>query len=123
MPRDKRAYLTDIDIMEACSAITVAVQGLDLAAYEGSRLVRSSVEREFITIGEAVAALGRIAPESFAAITRARRIIDFRNQLTHEYPTVDDALVWAIIGTDIPVLWRECAELMELSGFADKDCQ
>lgn len=46
MPRDKRAYLTDI--LEACSAITFAVQGLDLAAHEGSRLVRSSVEREFI---------------------------------------------------------------------------
>lgn len=36
-------------------------------------------------------------------------IVDFRNQLTHEYPTVDDALVWAIIVKDVPVLSRECA--------------
>lgn len=121
MPRDKRAYLTDI--LEACNAITSAVQGMDLAAYESSRLVRSSVEREFIIIGEAVAALGRIAPEIFAAITRARRIVDFRNQLTHEYPTVDDPLVWAIVRTDVPVLWQECTDLMDHSGFADKDSQ
>ena len=111
MPRDARAYLADI--IESCDAITVAVRGLDLAGYEGNRLVRSSVEREFIIIGEAAAALGRVAPEVFDEITRARRIVDFRNQLTHEYPTVDDALVWAIVEHDVPVLRRECAALIQ----------
>jgi hypothetical protein len=68
MPRDARAHLADI--IEACDAITVAVHDLDLAGYERNRLVRSSVEREFIIIGEAVAALARIAPKAFDAITR-----------------------------------------------------
>lgn len=76
MPRDERAYLSDI--LESCKAITVAVRGLDLAAYQSNRLVRSSVEREFIIIGEAVAALARVAPVSFASISRARRIVDFK---------------------------------------------
>ena len=111
MPRDARAYLADI--VESCDAITVAVRGLDLTRYQGSRLVRSSVEREFIIIGEAAAALARIAPEVFDAITRARRIVDFRNQLTHEYPAVDDALVWAIAERDVPVVRHECAALIE----------
>lgn len=111
MPRDARAYLADI--VESCDAITVAVQGLDLARYQGNRLVRSSVEREFIIIGEAAAALARIAPEVFDAITRARRIVDFRNPLTHEYPAVDDAVVWAIAERDVPVLRRECAALIQ----------
>ena len=119
MPRDERAYLSDI--LESCDAIVAAVQGMDLGAYQSNRLVRSSVEREFIIIGEAVAALARVAPGTFAAITRARRIVDFRNQLTHEYPTVDDALVWAIIETDVPVLRRECARLMEHSGFTGEE--
>lgn len=110
MPRDARAYLSDI--VEACDAITVAVRDLDLARYQGSRLVRSSVEREFIIIGEAAAALARLAPKVFDAITRARRIVDFRNHLTHEYPAVDDALVWAVIEHDVPVLRRECAGLI-----------
>lgn len=114
MPRDQRAYLTDI--LESCEAIAAAVQGIDLAGYQSTRLVRSAIEREFIIIGEAVAALGRVAPTTFAAITRARRIVDFRNQLTHEYPTVDDALVWAIIAADVPVLQRECEELMKHGG-------
>ena len=110
MPRDARAYLADI--VESCDAIESAVRGLDLTTYQSNRLVRSSVEREFIIIGEALAALSRVAPETFGAITHARRIVDFRNQLTHEYPTVDDALVWAIVETDVPVLRRECVALL-----------
>jgi uncharacterized protein with HEPN domain len=114
MPRNERAYLADI--IEPCDAIQLAVRGLDLAAYEGNRPVRSSVEREFIIIGEAMGALARVAPPMFESITHARRIVDFRNQLTHEYPLVDDALVWAIIETDVPVLRRESAALLEDAG-------
>jgi uncharacterized protein with HEPN domain len=110
MQRDERAYLNDI--LEACAAIQSAVSGLDLTAYRADRLVRSAVEREFIIIGEAVAGLSRVAPQLVARITQARRIVDFRNQLTHEYPTVDDAVVWFIAEHDVPVLRRECAALL-----------
>ena len=119
MPRDQRAYLADI--LESCDAIDSAVRNLDLAAYQENRLVRSSVEREFIIIGEAMAALARVAPETFGAITRARRIVDFRNQLTHEYLGVDDAVVWAIVETDVPVLRRECAEFINRHASTDED--
>jgi uncharacterized protein with HEPN domain len=105
MQPDRRAYLADI--IDSCRAIEPALRGVDLAAYSASRLVRSSVEREFIIIGEAVAALSRVAPDIFDAITNARRIIDFRNQLTHAYATVDDAIVWAIAERDVPLLRSE----------------
>ena len=117
MPRDQRAYLADI--IESCDAIAMAVDGLNLQNYEANRLVRSSVEREFIIIGEAIVAIGRVAPRTFNSITRARRIVDFRNQLTHEYPTVDDALVWAIIEHDIPLLHLESTALIGRK--ADRD--
>lgn len=68
-----------------------------------------------------LAPLARVAPTVFAAISLARRIVDFRNQLTHEYPTVDDALVWAIIKTDVPVLQQECTELMKLAQSAGEE--
>src|SRR5262245_54840589 len=106
MPRDARAYL--IDIIAACEAITEAARGLDLDGYKRSRLVRSSVEREFIAIGEAIAALARSAPDLLSEITRARRIVDFRNQLIHSYAAVDDALVWAIVERDVVILRGEC---------------
>lgn len=71
-------------------------------------------------MGEAVAALSRIAPEAFAAITRARRVVEFRNLLTHAYPAVDDAVVWAIIEHDVPVLRRECEEHLRRAAPPDK---
>jgi uncharacterized protein with HEPN domain len=111
MRRDALAYLSDV--LESCDAIAAALLGVDLDGYKRSRLVRSSVEREFIIIGEAISALSRVAPDVFASITRARRIVDFRNQLTHEYPTVDDTLVWAIADRDVPVLRDECSALMK----------
>ncbi len=112
MPRDARAYVADI--LDSCDAIGEALAGLELDAYKSNRLVRSSVEREFIIIGEAAAALSRIAPDVFASISHARRIIDFRNRLTHEYPNVNDAIVWGIAQRDVPVLRDECAVLMRV---------
>lgn len=97
------------------------MRNLDLTAYQDNRLIRSSVEREFIIMGEAMAALARIAPSTFNAITRSRRIVDFRNQLTHEYSTVDDALVWAIVVTDVPGLRRECVDLNKRSSSAGEE--
>jgi uncharacterized protein with HEPN domain len=110
MPRDPRAYLADI--IESCDAIGTALRGIDLEAYKTDRLVRSAVEREFTIIGEAMSVLSRSAPDIFGSITRARRIVDFRNQLTHEYPNVNDALVWGIADRDVPVLRAECVALL-----------
>jgi len=111
MPRDPRVYLADIEA--ACTAIAEAVSSLNFPGYCASRLVRSAVEREFIIIGEAVLRLSAVAPDLYARITRARRIIDFRNRLTHEYPTVDDELVWAIVERDVPVLACETKAPLE----------
>jgi uncharacterized protein with HEPN domain len=115
MQRDARAYLNDI--VEACQAIEQALIGMDLPGYHANRMVRSSVEREFIIVGEAIAALSRMSPQVFARITHARRIVDFRNQLTHQYSDVDDTVVWLIARHDAPVLMSECSTLLdELTG-------
>ena len=113
MRRDARAYLSDI--IDACRAIQAATAGADLTGYEDSRIIRSAVEREFIIVGEALSALSRDRPDLFEQVSRARRIVDFRNQLTHAYPTVDNALVWAIIQSDVERLLDECAKLLERS--------
>jgi uncharacterized protein with HEPN domain len=114
MQRDERAYLHDI--IEACGAIESALSGMDIAAYRANRLVRSAVEREFLIVGEAVAALSRSFPHLFTQITHARRIVDFRNRLAHEYSDVDDNVVWLIAEHDVPVLRAECGMLLENLG-------
>jgi uncharacterized protein with HEPN domain len=86
---------------------------MDLAACAANRPIRSSVEREFIIVGEAMIGLSRMSGDMFARITHARRIVDFRNQLAHQYSDVDDTVIWLIARHDAPVLRAECAAMLE----------
>ncbi|MCS5693967.1 DUF86 domain-containing protein [Cyanobium sp. FGCU-6] len=88
MQRDPSAYF--IDILEAAAAI----------------------EREFITIGEALKVIAQRSPQMFASIPEGRRIIDFRNLLTHEHQNVRDRVVWGAIQVDLPVLVEHCTQLL-----------
>jgi uncharacterized protein with HEPN domain len=65
-----------------------------------------------------VARLSRLDPVLFARLTNGR-IVDFRNQLTHEYQRVDDRIVWLIARDDVPVLRAECEMLLAEVGDAD----
>jgi uncharacterized protein with HEPN domain len=91
MPRSPLAYLSDI--LEACEAIDVTLRGVDLERYENDRTIRSSIEREFTIIGEAVSSLSRLDPEMSARISHARMIVGFRNQLIHDYAAIIDSTV------------------------------
>ena len=115
MKRDPRAFLSDV--IEAGHAIQQAVDGINLDDYSNSRLIRSSVEREFTIIGEALSQLSRRDGDLFAQIDQAAQIISFRNKLTHEYVTINDQLVWGVIHDNLPVLLKQCTQLLsELDG-------
>lgn len=114
MRRSPAAYLSDI--VEACDAVAEVLRNVSLADYLKTRSVRSAVEREFITIGEAVNVLGRVAPHIYEGITEARLVVGFRNVLTHDYAAIDDESVFAAAQTDLQRLKRECAELLENLG-------
>ncbi len=117
MQRESPAYLRDV--IEACDAIVSVLSGVEFDEYQVTRMLRSSVEREFTIIGEAIAVLSRTEPQLFARITNGRRIVDFRNQLTHAYLLVDNRIVWLIARNDVPVLRAECEALLAEVGDAD----
>jgi uncharacterized protein with HEPN domain len=108
---DPRAFL--FDIQEAIEAIHAAVEGVNLAQYQQSRLIRSAVEREFILIGEALVCLSRLDPELFARIEEAPQVIAFRNRLTHEYVAIDNRLVWGVIQSFSGPLLSTCKQLLD----------
>ena len=110
MKRDPRAFLSDV--IEAGQAILEAVDGISLDEYCNSRLIRSSVEREFITIGEALKQLAQHDPILFREIEQAPQIISFRNKLTHEYINVNSQLVWGVITNNLPALTEQCRWLL-----------
>ncbi len=111
MQRDVKAYL--LDIIQACEAIQAALNGIDLQEYRKNRLIRSSIEREFTIVGEAISLISKYSPETFNRITEGRRIIDFRNQLIHAYIGVNDALVWGVAERNLPTLYSECRNLFD----------
>src|ERR1051325_1150120 len=108
--RDVSVYLRDIE--EACLAIHDATRNHTLADYVSLRWLRSSVEREFTIIGEALR-LALNSDESLGTrITDARQIIDFRNMLVHGYSAVEHDRVWDIIEQRLPRLLAEVRALL-----------
>ncbi|MEO0059019.1 MAG: hypothetical protein RLZZ312_666 [Bacteroidota bacterium] len=64
-------------------------------SYENNLMLQDAVERNIITIGEAINSLLKIDSETM--ITSARRIVDARNKLTHGYDEIEPLQIWSII--------------------------
>ena len=94
MARDLSAYLQDI--YDACVAIEEVIEGVTLDDYRGKRAVRSSVEREFIIIGETLRRISALDERLFYSISNSRDIIDFRNLLAHYYGAIDRSICMSI---------------------------
>jgi len=81
--------------------------------FEQDLVLRFAVERELITIGEALSQLHRIAPEIAEQVDRWKDIIGFRNILVHGYDILNTSLVWDIVKKDIPKLHAKIETLLE----------
>jgi uncharacterized protein with HEPN domain len=73
-------------------------------------LLQDAVERNLITIGEAVNLLLKRMPE--IAISNARKIVDTRNKLTHGYDEIENVQIWSIVIKYLPVLKEEVEQLI-----------
>lgn len=79
--------------------------------YQKDKLVRHGIERNFITIGEAINRILSKNPD--IKITHGRSIVGLRNQITHGYDEVDDERIWGIIVNYLPQLKEEINLLLE----------
>ena len=105
MPRDLRTHLCDI--LQCIDAIDLYVANQTFADYEANRMVRSAVEREFITIAEAMIRISRISPELGNRVEHVRDIADFRNIIVHAYEDVNDTYVWRVVKESVPPLKQQ----------------
>jgi uncharacterized protein with HEPN domain len=83
-----------------------------VADYEGDDLLRLATERLLITIGEALRRAAEVDPDLMDQIGRSDQIIAFRNQLVHNYPSIDSGKVWRIIEHDLPILLAEVRTIL-----------
>jgi uncharacterized protein with HEPN domain len=78
--------------------------------YDGNLLLQDAVERNLITIGEAMNSLLKRMPD--IDISNARKIVDARNKLTHGYDEIENVQVWNIIIKHLPILKTEAKKLI-----------
>lgn len=102
------------DILDASESVMRLVRGMSFDTYVGNEAVRLAVERQFITIGEALTQLSKTDPDMVARIDHARQIIGFRHVLVHGYSVIDDRVVWDAAQNDLPSLVRQVRGLLEL---------
>jgi uncharacterized protein with HEPN domain len=79
--------------------------------YANNFLLQDAVERNLITIGEAMNLLLKKSPE--IPISNARRIVDTRNRLTHGYDEIEVTQIWNIVINHLPLLKNEVEKLLE----------
>jgi len=99
-------------IEQAANEIVTFTAGKTPADYETDIVLRYAVERQLITIGEALTRALHVDPELAQHISETPQIVSFRNQLVHNYPGIDAERVWDIITTDLPVLLRQVRALL-----------
>lgn len=109
MPRNPRSYLNDIircgdRILEKCS-------GKSFEEFDSDADLKDIVERNFISIGEALVQLKGSEEYVAEGITDVPHIIRFRNVLVHGYNSIDYKVVWLVVQDYLPKLVEEAKEL------------
>lgn len=99
------------DILLAIENIAVYIGNeKDFEIYNSNYMLQDAVERNLITIGEAVNHLLKKYPD--IKISNARRIVDTRNKLTHGYDEIENVQVWSIVIKHLPILKNEVTLLL-----------
>jgi len=101
------------DVLDSARSIRDWCAGRSFADYETDRQFRRAVEREFEIIGEALNRLDHDDPETAERIPELGRIVGFRNRIIHGYDAVDNATVWGIIESHLPVLQAQVEALLK----------
>ena len=100
-------------IRDAADLIFQFTEGKTFSQYRQDALLRSAVERQFITIGESVSVLSRSQPELVSRITNHHQIRGLRNHLVHVFFSIDNRMVWNIRTQHLSILYSEVAGLIQ----------
>ncbi len=100
------------DVCKACERLQRFTAGKSFADYQADEEKQAAVERQFISLGEALAQASKLDPTLCRSITAFAQIIAFRNVLVHGYASVKPETVWGVIANDLAVLMKEVESLL-----------
>ncbi|MFH1717347.1 MAG: HepT-like ribonuclease domain-containing protein [Planctomycetota bacterium] len=101
------------DILNAAKSIEQFTCRLEYTDYLADGQVQAAVERKFEIIGEALNRIKKLDASVLESISEHRRIIGFRNVISHGYDTLDAELVWDAVRTHLPALKEQVEQLQE----------
>lgn len=94
-----------LDIILSCEEIESFTSDKTFDRFLKDRLLQLAIEREFEIIGEALYRLERIDADGIEKkIPDYRKIIGFRNIITHGYDVIDDSSLWDFVKNRVPEL-------------------
>jgi uncharacterized protein with HEPN domain len=99
------------DILYAIQLIEQFIAEFDNSeVYQNNPTAQNAVERQLITIGEAIVRIKRM--DTSIEISGAAEIIGMRNFLVHNYDSIAPFRVWETIIKDLPTLKAEVQTLL-----------
>jgi uncharacterized protein with HEPN domain len=111
MPPEVLKFLHDVE--QACELIEQFTVGKSIEDFHRDAQLRSAVERQFITIGEAIQQSLRLRPDLANSISEYRRIINFRNIMVHGYAQIVPDTVWGVVEKDLVLLHQQVTKLID----------
>lgn len=112
-PRDWRFRLEDI--VDAIRKIERYIAGMDVASFAADERTRDAVIWNIALIGEAARLIPSDIERAYPDIPWAR-MRGMRNVVIHEYPGVDDGIVWETATRNLPPLIDALLTILEREG-------
>lgn len=111
MPKRNMALYIE-DILDSSNAIQSFIAGLSFEEFAQDRKTYSATIREYIVIGEAIAAIKEPLESRFPDYSW-RMIKDFRNFIVHEYFGIDARIIWDLSTQELPELENMVRQLQQ----------
>ncbi len=100
--KDQKVYIDSI--LECIENIETLTKDKTFAEVFDSLAIKLSIERCFITLGEAVKKLGPETKTQIGSKIPWKEMAGMRDILIHDYFDIDIKILWETIETDIPKL-------------------
>ncbi len=83
------------------------------AEYVANDMARFAIERNLITIGEALARIRSTERSIADLISTSEEVVGMRNSMVHEYKKTDDVAVWQTVTVFLPALVEEVEAILD----------
>jgi uncharacterized protein with HEPN domain len=100
------------DVLDSIKKIESYLEGVkSFSDYSSNYILIDAVERRLAIVGEALWKAVKL--NKLIEVTDQKKIIGLRHILVHEYDLIDDASIWKIVQTNLPVLKEEIQKYLD----------